>query len=90
METVITTSSLIEPACTGREATVFLRKELVDKWDALEAAFRDPKSKCVRGGIAGTAGTGKTWSLNYVRCARRFDQVGRWWPSCGNGRVASS
>ena len=66
MEIVMTTSSLIEPACTGREATIFLRKELVDKWDALEAALRDPKSKFVRGGIAGTAGTGKTWSLNYV------------------------
>ena len=66
MEIVMTTSSLIEPACTGREATIFLRKELVDKWDALEAAFRDPNSGFVRGGIAGTAGTGKTWSLNYV------------------------
>ncbi len=66
MEIVMTTSSLIEPACMGREATIFLRKELVDKWDALEASFRDPKSKFVRGGIAGTAGTGKSWSLNYV------------------------
>jgi hypothetical protein len=66
MEIVMTTSSLIEPGCTGRKAAIFLRKELVDKWDALEAAFRDPNSGFVRGGIAGTAGTGKTWSLNYV------------------------
>ena len=75
LEIIETRSSLFETGTTGKAATIFVRGELRQKWDALWHDFHDPRSRFVRGGIAGTAGTGKSWSLNYV--LRRALRQGR-------------